>query len=88
MNYPKNCVLFFSADWCGSCHQVQPVLEHVCRKIDVPLVVVDAEVEARLTESMSVMSLPTVIRIRDGQPRLVASGMSGKDARWFEEMLR
>jgi len=58
----------FTADWCTGCKALKPVLE-VLRDDGVPILEIDVDIEknADLANSFSVMSLPTVMGIVDGQ---------------------
>ena len=60
----------FWAEWCGPCHAVSPVLEKIAeeRKDDLKLVKVNIDEEQALSVKSQVLSIPTMILFRDGEP--------------------
>ncbi len=72
----------FWAEWCGPCHAVSPVLEKIAeeRKDDLKLVKVNIDEEQALSVKYGVMSIPTMILFRDGEPSAAAIGAQPKSA--------
>ena len=72
----------FWAEWCGPCHAVSPVLERIVdeRNGDLKLVKVNIDEEQELAHRYGVMSIPTMILFRDGEPAAVAIGAQPKSA--------
>ncbi|MGW7196358.1 thioredoxin [Streptomyces chryseus] len=60
----------FTADWCGPCRQLAPVLSAVAREEADRLKVVqlDVDVNPGTTLRYGVLSMPTLIVFRDGEP--------------------
>ncbi|GAA1545553.1 thioredoxin [Streptomyces albidochromogenes] len=60
----------FTADWCGPCRQLAPVLSAVAREEADRLKVVqlDVDVNPETTLRYGVLSMPTLIVFRDGEP--------------------
>ncbi|TML19490.1 MAG: thioredoxin [Actinobacteria bacterium] len=72
----------FWAEWCGPCHAVSPVLEKIAeeRKDELKLVKVNIDVEQGLSLKYGVMSIPTMILFKDGEPAAAAIGAQPKSA--------
>jgi thioredoxin len=73
-------IVDFWAEWCGPCHAVAPVLEKIVeeRKDEVKLVKVNIDEEQGLSMKYGVMSIPTMILFRDGEPAAAAVGAQPK----------
>ena len=70
-------ILDFSAEWCGPCKMIAPVLDEIATenagKISIGKVNVDENPD--LARRFEVMSIPTLIVFKDGEPikRLVGA---------------
>jgi thioredoxin 1 len=75
-------IVDFWAEWCGPCHAVAPVLEKIAeeRKDEVKLVKVNIDDEQALSQKYGVMSIPTMILFKDGEPAAAAVGAQPKSA--------
>ena len=67
----------FWANWCAPCHMIAPVLEEVAAEYADQLKVAKLDVDGnpRTAAQFGVMSIPTLILFKDGQPveRLVGA---------------
>jgi len=72
----------FWAEWCGPCHAVAPVLERIAeeRQGELTLVKVNIDEEQELAQRYGVMSIPTMILFRGGEPSAAAVGAQPKGA--------
>jgi thioredoxin 1 len=70
----------FWAEWCGPCHRVAPVLDKIVeeRPDELKLVKVNIDEEQELSLRYGVMSIPTMILFRDGEPAAAAVGAQPK----------
>jgi thioredoxin 1 len=72
----------FWAEWCGPCHAVSPVLEKIAeeRPDELKLVKVNIDEEQSLSIRYGVMSIPTMILFKNGEPAAAAIGAQPKSA--------
>jgi thioredoxin 1 len=72
----------FWAEWCGPCHAVSPVLEKIAeeRQDELKLVKVNIDEEQGLSMRYGVMSIPTMILFKNGEPAAAAIGAQPKSA--------
>jgi thioredoxin 1 len=75
-------VVDFWAEWCGPCHAVSPVLDKIAeeRENDVKLVKVNIDEEPSLAQRYGIVSIPTIILFRAGEPAAAAIGAQPKGA--------
>ncbi len=71
----------FWAEWCGPCKMIAPMLEEVAAdfagKVKVGKLNIDDNLE--VTQRFEVMSIPTLILFKDGEPVLRVVGARGKN---------
>jgi thioredoxin 1 len=72
----------FWAEWCGPCHAVAPVLDKIVEEHagELRLVKVNIDEEQELAQRYGVMSIPTMILFRDGEPSAAVIGAQPKGA--------
>jgi thioredoxin len=72
----------FWAEWCGPCHAVAPVLDKIVeeRPDELKLVKVNIDEEQELAQRYGVMSIPTMILFKDGEPSAAVIGAQPKSA--------
>ena len=70
----------FWAPWCGPCRMIAPVIEEVASEFDDRAVVgkIDVDEEPGLAQRFGVMSIPTLIVLKDGKVVEQAVGARGK----------
>jgi thioredoxin len=82
------CLVDFYAIWCPHCRAFRPVLEEVAAGFGGPVKFFAANVEAcrEAAEQYGVMSIPTLVLLRDGQQvELHVGGMgAGQLADWLK----
>ena len=70
----------FWAEWCGPCKMIAPVLEEIADeqagKIDIVKLNIDDNLD--VTQRFDVMSIPTLILFKDGEPVMRVVGAKGK----------
>jgi thioredoxin 1 len=71
----------FYADWCGPCKMLAPTIEEIAAgAVDFLVAKVNVDEAPAVAERFSVMSIPTLIVLRDGQELSRAVGLRPKDA--------
>jgi thioredoxin 1 len=70
----------FWAEWCGPCHAVSPVLDKIAqeRQGALKLVKVNIDENQDLAGRYGVMSIPTMILFKDGEPAAATMGARPK----------
>ncbi len=77
----------FWAEWCGPCRMVAPILEEIADEQAGALRIAKVNVDEapELARRFQVMSIPTMILFRDGEPAAQIVGAKGK-AQLLEEL--
>ncbi|SRR5579875_2909281 len=70
----------FWAEWCGPCKVIEPVLDEIAREQQGRLRIGKLNVDDNLetVRRFGVMSIPTLILFKDGEPKLRLVGAKGK----------
>jgi thioredoxin 1 len=70
----------FWAEWCGPCKMITPVLEEIAEeqagKLQIGKLNIDDNLD--VTRRYEVMSIPTMILFKDGEPQARIVGARGK----------
>jgi thioredoxin 1 len=80
-------IVDFWAEWCGPCHMVSPILDQIAeeRAGELRLVKVNVDEEEGLARRYGIVSIPTIILFRGGEPAAATIGARPKRA--IEEQL-
>ena len=70
----------FWAEWCGPCKMIAPVIEEIATEQAGKLSVAKLNIDDNLdiTRRFDVMSIPTLILFKDGEPAMRVVGAKGK----------
>jgi len=69
----------FWAEWCGPCHAIAPVLDQIAEeRSDLKVVKLNIDEEAAIAQRYGVMSIPTLILFKGGEPAAAAVGAMPK----------
>ena len=68
LNSDKPVLVDFWASWCGPCRMVAPILEEIANeRSDVKVCKINVDEEPELAGHYNVMSIPTMIVVKEGQ---------------------
>jgi len=69
----------FWAEWCGPCKLIHPILEEIASESDgLRVVKLNIDENLEISRRFEVMSIPTLILFRDGEPQARIIGAKGK----------
>lgn len=80
LNSPKPVIIDFFATWCEPCMQQSPIIEEIADiEEEVKVVKIDVDKNAELADKYDIMSIPTILIIKDGQVIKDFVGLTSKD---------
>ncbi|OGY27766.1 MAG: thioredoxin [Candidatus Woykebacteria bacterium RIFCSPHIGHO2_12_FULL_43_10] len=75
-------VLKFYADWCTPCHVLSPIMDEIEKELGAKVTIKKIDVDADNNTAMKygVLSIPTLVLIKDGKEVDRIVGLASKEA--------
>ena len=59
-------LLVFTAEWCGPCKKMKPIIDNLANKFGITVEKLDVENSDEAVEFYSIKSIPTIVIVKDG----------------------
>ena len=81
MDSEKTVLLDFGAPWCAPCRMVVPVIEEIAgERPDIKVGKINVDEQPELASKFGIMSIPTLVFMKNGKIVQQVSGMRPKNA--------
>ena len=81
MDSEKTVLLDFLAPWCAPCRMVVPIVEEIAsERRDIKVGKINVDEEPELANKFSIMSIPTLVVMKNGKIVQQVSGARSKNA--------
>ena len=77
----KTCLVDFFATWCGPCRIMSPVIDEIAAENpDIKVGKIDVDEAGNTAMRYGIMSIPTIMIFKGGEPVKTFVGVTDKDA--------
>ena len=81
INSEKTVLLDFSADWCGPCRFVAPIVSAIAEeRDDIKVGKINVDEQSYLSSQFGIMSIPTLAVVKGGNVVNISVGAKPKEA--------
>ena len=81
LNSDKTVLLDFWASWCAPCRRVVPIVEEIAdERRDIKVGKINVDEEPKLANKFSIMSIPTLVVMKNGKIVQQVSGARPKNS--------
>ncbi len=84
-------LLIFTADWCGPCQVMKPLLEELEGEYNgkIEFKQVDVDEEGAIAQKYDIVSVPTLVLAQDGKEKDRKKGAAPKESikQWIDSVL-
>ena len=83
----EKVLIDFWASWCGTCRMVSPIVDEIAEEspAGVKVCKVNVDEQPELAQQFQVMSIPTLLVMKDGKP--VASSVGARPKQFIVKMI-
>ena len=60
-------IIVFTAEWCGHCKKLKPILDNLESKMNLRVFRIDVEKEDEAVENYTIRNIPTIVIVKDGK---------------------